>query len=204
MLALWAWWIARRAGLALLFAAGALAVSGATGHSAAMVPLLSIPAKAIHLLASGVWVGGLLWLVARPANDTTECFCVDAHRVSGAALVAVIAVALTGAVQTLTFLPSVRDVLTSPYGWLALAKTGGLLVLVGFGAYHRQRVMPRLAAARAMSGAAGVDSCMLMRTSVRKELAVMAVVILLGGLLAYVPPPGEGDDMSTSAQSPTS
>ena len=144
-------------------------------------------------------------LVARPAADTTEGFCVDAHRVSGAALVAVIAVAVSGAVQTLTFLPSVRDVLTSPYGWIALAKTGGLLVLVGFGAYHRQRVMPRLLLeARTMGGAGDSASCVHMRTSVRKELVVMAVVIVLGGLLAYVPPPGEGDAVSTSAQNPTS
>jgi copper transport protein len=208
-LALLAWWIARRASLALLFAAAALAVSGATGHSAAIVPLLSIPAKGIHLLAGGVWVGGLVWLIARPSNDTDDCFAEDASRVSGAALVAVIAVALSGVVQTLTFLPSVRDVFTSPYGWFALAKTAGVLVLVGFGAYHRQRAMPRLveacyAAARTPGAARGVDASVPMRASVRRELVVMAIVILLGGLLAYVPPPGEGDDMSTSAESPTS
>jgi len=198
LLALWAWWVARRAGLALLFAAGALAVSGATGHSAAIQPLLSIPAKAIHLLASGVWVGGLLWLVVRPADDRVTLFAADTNRVSGAALLAVVAVALTGVMQTLTFLPSVGDVVTSPYGWFALAKTAGLLVLVGFGAYHRQRVMPRLAAA------GDANDGVAMRASVRRELVVMALVVLLGGLLAYVPPPGEGDDMSTSAQDSTS
>ena len=197
LLALWAWWIARRIRVAIVFSAAALAVSGATGHSAAMQPLLSVPAKSIHLLASGVWVGGLLCLVVRPANDTLSAFADDAMRVSTAALVAVIAIALSGVVQTLTFLPSVADVFTSPYGWLALAKTAGLLALVAFGAYHRQRVMP------GVSGAHPAPHTVVLRTSVRRELVIMSIVILLGGLLAYVPPPGEGD-MSTPASEPTS
>jgi len=197
VLALWAWWIARRPALALLFAAASLAISGATGHSAAMSPVAMIPAKAIHLLASAVWVGGLAWLIIRPRSDSVEQFAGDANRVSTGALIAVIAVAFTGVVQTVTFLPSLGDVLTSPYGWIALAKTAGLLVLVAFGAYHRQRVMPRIAAARdAKDGA-------VLRASVRREVVVMALVILLGGLLAYVPPP-EGGDMSTSTHEPTS
>jgi len=195
VLALWAWWIARRPRVALVFAAGALAVSGATGHSAAIQPLVAIPAKAIHLLASGVWVGGLAWLVVRPANDTPSLFASDANRVSSLALGAVVAVGLTGVLQTLMFLPSVRDVFTSPYGWIALAKTAGFLVLAAFGAYHRQRVMPRIAAAG--EAADGV----VLRASVRREILVMVVVILLGGLLAYVPPPEEGSAMSTPTES---
>jgi putative copper export protein len=197
LLALWAWWIARRMWLALVFAAAALAVSGASGHSAAIQPFLSIPAKAIHLLASGVWVGGLLCLIVRPTNDTLSAFADDAMRVSSAALVAVIAIALSGVLQTLTFLPSVVDVFTSPYGWLALAKTAGLLVLVAFGAYHRQSVMP------GVSGAHPAAPSKTLRASVRRELVIISIVILLGGLLAYVAPPGEGD-MSTPASDPTS
>jgi putative copper export protein len=103
--------------------------------------------------------------------------------VSSLALVAVIAVALTGAIQTLLFLPSLGDLFTSAYGWFALAKTGGLLALVGFGAYHRQRAVPRLSATLSDLDAG------LLRASVRREIVVMIVVILLGGLLAYIPPP---------------
>jgi putative copper export protein len=197
MLALWAWWIARRPGLTLAFAVASLAISGATGHSAAIIPLLSVPAKAVHLMASAAWAGGLVWLVVRPRNDSVQQFATDANRVSSAALIAVVAVAFTGVVQTVTFLPSLRDVLTSPYGWIALAKSAGLLVLVGFGAYNRQRVMPRVAAAREANDGA------VLRASVRREIVVMAVVILLGGLLAYVAPP-ESDDTSTSTSESTS
>ena len=197
LLALWAWSLARRPGLALLFAAAALAVSGASGHSAAMRPVIAIPAKAIHLLASAVWLGGLLWLVVRPAGDSLPLFATDANRVSSRALIAVVAVAITGAIQTLLFLPSIADVVTSPYGWFALAKTAGLLTLVAFGAYNRQRLMPRMAVD------AGAGSAAL-RSSVTREIFVMALVIILGGLLAYVPPPGEGDEGSMSTHQSTS
>jgi copper transport protein len=196
LLALWAWWLARRPRLALAFAASALAVSGASGHSAAIVPLWAIPSKAIHLLASAVWLGGLLWLVVRPAADDPHRFATDADRVSSRALAAVIAVAFTGVVQTRLFLTAWSDVVTSPYGWFVIAKTTGLLVLVAFGAYHR-KLMPRMAAGSASDGVA-------MRGSVRREIVVMALVILLGGLLAYVPPPGEGDEASMSTQPSTS
>jgi copper transport protein len=193
ILALWAWWLARRTRLALAFAAGAVAVSGAVGHSAAIAPAWAVPAKAIHLLASAVWAGGLLWLLIRPLGDDLLLFAADADRVSSRALWAVIAIAFTGVVQTRLFLDSWSGLVTSAYGLLVLAKTAGLLVLVAFGAYNRQRVMPGLTTAPNASEAA------TLRSSVTRELVVVALVILLGGLLAYVPPPSESEaNMSSS------
>jgi hypothetical protein len=54
-----------------------------------------------------------------------------------------------------------------------------------------------------MAAGSASDS-VAMRGSVRREIVVMALVILLGGLLAYVPPPGEGDEASMSTQPSTS
>ena len=196
ILALWAWWLARRPTLALLFATGALIVSGAVGHSAAIHPEWVIPAKAIHLLASAAWVGGLAWLAIRPAADDVELFALDAARVSSRALLAVIAVAFTGVVQTRLFLPAWGDLTTSAYGALALVKTLGLLILIAFGAYNRQRIVPRLAAA-----ARSATDVVVLRRSVNRELIVIGIVILIGGLLAYVPPPGEADAGMSSASS---
>jgi len=196
ILALWAWWLARRTRLALAFAMVAIVVSGAVGHSAAIAPAWGVPAKAIHLVASAVWVGGLVWLVVRPAGDDVTLFAADAERVSARALMAVIAVAFTGVVQTRLFLASWSGLVTSAYGLLVLAKTAGLVVLMAFGAYHRQRLMPRLAAAA--NAATGVR---VLRASVAREVIVIAIVILLGGLLAYVPPPSESEAGMSSQES---
>jgi putative copper export protein len=184
LLALWAMGLARRPGLALLFAAGALVVSGAAGHPAAISPVWAVPAKALHLLAGAAWLGGLLWLLAtglaaREAGDVAP-FEREAARVSAVALGAVVVVALSGVAQALLFLPSPRDLVRSAYGALVLAKAAGLLALVGFGAYHRSRVLPRLARPGVAGGFA---------VTLRREVALMTLVILLGGLLAYVPPP---------------
>jgi putative copper export protein len=193
ILALWAWWLARRTRLALAFAMLAVVVSGAVGHSAAIAPVWGVPAKAIHLLASAVWVGGFFWLVIRPAGDDVMLFAADAERVSSRALIAVIAVAFTGVVQTRLFLASWSGLVTSAYGLLVLTKAAGMIVLVGFGAYNRQRLIPRLAAA-----ANAATNGRVLRASVAREVIVITIVILLGGLLAYVPPPSEGGaDMSS-------
>ena len=192
ILALWAWWLARRTRLALAFGMLAVVVSGAVGHSAAIDPLWGVPAKAIHLVASAVWVGGLFWLVIRPTGDNIVLFGADAERVSSRALIAVIAVAFTGVVQTRLFLASWSGLVTSAYGLLVLAKAAGLAALVAFGAYHRQRLMPQVVATLT-----AVTGARVLRASVVREVIVIAIVILLGGLLAYVPPPSEGGmDMS--------
>jgi putative copper export protein len=181
LLAAWALALARRPRLALPFALGALLVSGATGHSVAIHAAWAVPARAIHLAAAAPWIGGVLWLVACVGRVDRAAFVREALRVSAAALGGVVLVALSGVAQTLLFLPSPRDVVRSAYGAVALAKVAGLLVLVGFGAYHRYRVLPRLAADAATTGA--------FSRALRGELAVMTIVVLLGGLLAYVPPP---------------
>ena len=191
--ALWALALARRPGMAAVFAAAGVAIGGAIGHAFTNSPLFSVPAKSIHLVASGLWLGGLLWLVlADPADPR---FLAGAHRVSALAFAAVLAIAVTGAIQVFVLLQRPSDLIQSGYGALVLAKVGGLLVLTLFGARHRFRLLPR---AREIS--ARTD----LRRSVRVETAILAGVILLAGVLAYVSPPGPaGRASSGQISSPT-
>ena len=177
-LALWAIALARRPVLALLFAGAAVLVSGAAGHPAGMHPAWAIPGKALHLAAASAWLGGLLWIVLRERDDLAG-WAAEARRVSAIALPAVIVVAFTGLVLTRLFLPTVGDLFHSDYGTVALLKVAGLVVLIVFGYYHR-RSLPRLGDHLTASA---------LRTSVSREVYVMALVILFGGWLAYIPPP---------------
>lgn len=190
LLALWALALARRPRLALPFAAGALIVSGASGHPAAISPLLAIPSKSLHLLAGAAWLGGLLWLciIARAHDETggAQRLTREASRVSAVALGAVLLVSLSGVVQTALFLASPFDLVRSAYGAIVLAKSAGLIALVAFGAYHRYRVLPRLAQLAQVAQASAADR---LAVTMRRELAVMGAVILLGGLLSYTSPP---------------
>lgn len=206
LVALWALALARRPQVAALLSFAALLVSGAIGHPAAIVPLAAIPAKALHLMATALWLGGLLWLVLLSTDDEPR-FRREAERVSSAALAAVVVVALSGAVQSVLFLPTLGALLSTPYGWILIWKMIGMAVLIAFGAHHRYRVMParplRPAVTQAMA-ASDLAWPMRLRRSVWREVAVMGMVILLGAWLAYVspnatyPPTGAGATPGTT------
>ena len=181
MLPLWALVFARRAGLALLVTVPSLLLSAVVGHSAAFQPSLSVPLKAAHLTALAAWLGGLVWLVIADRRDVTR-FATDAARVSSIALWSVIAIAISGVVQVVILVPTLAG-LRSAYGATVLAKVVGLGVLVAFGAHHRIRVLPRLATD--YDGGQAIA----FQTSLRREIAVLWLVVLLGGFLGYVSPP---------------
>lgn len=173
--------VARRPSLALGFTLLAVLASGASGHAAPIDSLVAIPSKLVHLLGVAVWLGGLLWLVVmlrEPAARSRR----EANRVSTLALVAVILVALSGVVQALLFVPDVATLMHTPYGALVLAKVAGLVPLAAFGADHRQRVLPSLRAS---------ERTPRFGSSLRTEIGVMCVVLLVGGVLAYVSPASE-------------
>jgi copper transport protein len=184
LLAFWALWLARRTRLALVFTIAALVVSGATGHSMAIDPRWAVPARALHLLAASAWLGGLLWLLTSEPTDG-PLLARTASRVSSVALSAVLIVAFSGIVQARLFLDSPGDLVHSPYGLLMLAKIAGFVVLIAFGVHHRYRVLPHLPKATALPGRFAL--------TLRREVAMMILVALLGGWLAYVPAPRTAD-----------
>jgi putative copper export protein len=152
--------------------------------------MLAAPAKAVHLLAGAAWLGGLLWLTLGERSDRDH-FTREALRVSSVALWASIAVAGSGVSMALLFLSTPRDLVDTAYGAVLLAKIVGLIGLVAFGAYHRFRALPALRAANVAPAT--------LAATVRRELALMVVVVLLGGFLAYVPP---GRPAGRAASSP--
>lgn len=188
LLTLWAIALARRDKPALVLGAACLVVSGAIGHPAAIDPYWTIPAKMLHLLAGSVWIGGLAWLVWLSRCDEAACR-IEAGRVSSVALIAVIVIALSGLLQTFFFLNTPGDLIVSTYGRLVIAKMAGLAILIGFGAYNRYTLLPRLDASEGARN--------LLR-SVKMEIAVLAAVILIGGFLAYEPTPPRPTTASTA------
>jgi putative copper export protein len=121
VLALLALWLARRPRIALVFALAIVALSGVTGHSAAIEPWLATPARSLHLLAGAIWLGGILWLLECRRHDATP-FAREASRVSALAVWAVVVVATSGLGMAALFLASSRDIVNSGYGALLLGK----------------------------------------------------------------------------------
>ena len=132
-----------------------------------------------HLLGASLWLGGLLWLVWLSRCDETACRS-EARRVSSVALITVIVIFVTGSLETVLFLNSPSDLINTAYGRLVLAKVVGLAILVGFGAYNKFRLLPRLDDS---------DTPRRLTRSVSQEIVIVTLVILIGGFLAYVPTP---------------
>ncbi|WP_336921643.1 cytochrome c oxidase assembly protein, partial [Aquipuribacter sp. SD81] len=169
----------RSSALALvLVLAGVLPVAllghsgSAEGHETA------VTAMGLHLLGTGVWVGGLLALVALRGRLEGAALASAVGRWSPLALASVVLVSLSGLANATTRLAAPGDLL-SRYGALLLAKTVLVAVLVGIGWAHRRAVLPRLADGGARS----------FWRLVAVELLVMATTVGVAVALAGTSPP---------------
>jgi len=174
----------RRGRAAAALALTAVLIGAASGHAAAISPWVTMPAKVIHLGAASIWFGGLLLLVLAPDGPTDGSdgwnFGALVRAVSGVALLSVVLIAASGMVQSARFVGDFAAYWGTPYGRGVLVKWAGLIILIGFGAYHRFRVMP------------GIDSNggeQRLRRTVRLETIVMLAVVMLAAWLAQVSPP---------------
>ncbi len=103
----------------------------------------AISAIWIHLVAAGVWLGGLLAisLISR-SIDTARLGPVVA-RYSSIALVAFVALAASGYVSAQLRVGTIANLVT-PYGLLVLVKVGALIALGVFGLVYRRYFIARL------------------------------------------------------------
>jgi copper transport protein len=190
---------ARRPPSAWLLAVGAyLAVTPAlSGHASVQAPVwVFFPSDVAHVLAAGVWVGGVACVVfALPAaiaaadpRERIEVLADVLARFSRVALACVSVIALTGVVQAYIEVRSVNALTHTTYGELVLLKIGLLGLLIGLGAINRERVLPTLRRLRVAGSAAGTTGVLLARTT-RGELAAMTCVFAVtAALVAYTPP----------------
>jgi putative copper export protein len=181
-----------RAGWALASVA-ALAVAGSapfTGHAVAQTGWYAAPLalQAVHVLAAGVWIGGLFVTVvvglSAPARDPfpgpapvaalVQAF--SPFALGGAALLA-----LTGVVTTILYLHAVADLWTSRYGLTLLLKIALVAAVAAAGYVNWQYVRPRLSS----PGAADV-----LRRTVRIELLLALAVLAITAVLVGLPQPG--------------
>jgi copper transport protein len=182
--------LARPVTPALRWAGGGLAVGlaltwSATGHaSTGPQPVLGIPLDAAHLVAMGIWLGGLV-VVARlcrgdgrvPAAEVLAAV----QRFSPIALGCVLVLVATGGYAALRQVGSLDALLGTPYGGLLLVKLAAVALTVAAAAWSRRWAsrlrLPEAPATRPMPrGRAGTITAPSRRTERRA-----AVVLASGG-----------------------
>jgi len=172
--------------LALGAALGALTilVHVAGGHAGAgEPPWPQVTSQWAHVTAAALWVGGLASLVigVRGAPDATKATAVRRYsRVAGYALAVV---ALSGLFRALDEVGGWSALWSTGYGRFVAAKTALLLVLAGFGALNRYRMVPR--APRTLRGFRMISGA---------ELVVALGALTAAAALATLVPPASIPD----------
>jgi copper transport protein len=171
----------------------AMAVSqGLTGHAVASVvfPSLAVAVDAIHVIALGAWIGGLILVLFAAFPSMTRIpgnqRAAAGHRLVRAyhrvAVVSVALVILSGLANSWLRLSAISDLWSTRYGTLLMVKLGLVAGVAAFGYYHSRRVVP----------AAWDDSTGdRFRHSASGELVMAALVLAVTALLISTPLPKE-------------
>jgi cytochrome c oxidase assembly factor CtaG/putative copper export protein len=188
----------RGATFALVVALVTLAPPTLTGHSAAAGSHeLAVASLLVHVLAAGLWVGGLAGL-AWAALAGSEGLRYAVPRFSTMAAWCFVAIGVSGVVNAGVRLGSVTPLVTSRYGALVLAKVCALVVLGGFGWWHRQHTVAAQAT-RGSTGAGRREAAQLFLTVASTELVVMASTVALAVGLSRTPTPAGNAEQTSPA-----
>lgn len=186
-------WAAFR-GEGLLLGGTALGLLAWAGHAAAVEPggLAAAGADALHLLAVGIWLGGLLPLAlllraagGEAGSDARPFAVLAARSFSQMSLVAVLTVVATGIWNSWNQIGNVASLLGTRYGHLLLLKLGLLVLIIALAGVNRLRVLP------ALSGEAetvGRPAMRRLTSFVRIEFALGAAILAVVILMAVTPP----------------
>lgn len=168
--------------LAVLGAAAAVAMlfHALSGHAGAVPDLrtLNVLGQWIHILAAGLWIGGLLWLLLGIRDMDRGRRAVAVARFSTLAGVALAVVVVTGALRAAYELGSVTGLGGTDYGVTLLVKLALVAVVAALGARNRYRLVPALAGADAAVRPFTHNS----ETEVTLSTAILAITAVLVGL----------------------
>jgi putative copper resistance protein D len=148
----------------------------------------------MHLLASGVWLGGLIPLASllrqcRRNDDATSLAIAReaTRRFSNLALASVLMLIGTGIYNAWNLVGGFAPLFGTVYGKLLLAKLGLLMPLLAIGAANLLLLKPRVAAANAPAG----DTKSALRKLHRNviiEVSLGVVILLIVGHMGITPP----------------
>jgi putative copper export protein/mono/diheme cytochrome c family protein len=169
---------------ALGLSASATVLQAGHDHAPAMYPGLSLllASDAVHLLAAGAWLGGLLplWLIVHYAPPRIGAAA--ARWFSPLGKICVGTIGVTALFQAWRLIGGVAGLIGTPYGDLALIKLSLLIVLLGFAAANRYRLAPALLRNDAETA----------RRTLQRSLALQTgfglLIILAAAVLSSLPP----------------
>ncbi len=186
-------WLAVR-GEVVLLGALALGLIAAAGHAAAVAPGTAgaVASDALHLLAAGVWIGGLLPLAAllfaasrEGGADARPYAALAARRFSRLALTCLVVLVASGVVNAAIHVGGVPALLGTTYGRLLVAKLALAVPIVALGWLNRRLWLPRLSGDAVTVGRPAMRG---LGRFVAAEAALAAALLVLVSVMSVTPP----------------
>jgi copper transport protein len=182
--------------------------AGAEHASTGPRPWLAMPVDVVHMLAAGVWVGGLLILAAgllRPGRIPPSAVV----RFSSAAFVSVGLLVVTGVYQSWRQVGSPTALWETRYGQLLSLKVSVVAVLLALGALSRRwtgrlAAVPELPSQDEDGVTPGKGAVRALRRSVVVEAALGLAVLVVTTALTATQPARSGLSPTTPVAAPLS
>ncbi len=179
------WW-SRGDQVEVALAAAVTVTVAAQGHAVSLPPVwLSAGLTVLHVAAAVGWAVALVMLENRARGDDPDRVYDAARRFSPWGAGAVVVLGATGLALVVDRV-GLDGLTSSTYGRLGVAKSVLLVVAVGLAVHNRFRAAPSLA------GPDGAAALARFRSSIRIEIAVLALALIAGVVLAQVPPEASG------------
>jgi copper transport protein len=187
----------RTAALAIPAAIGVV-VLAASGHAATGTDAgLGTAFNALHSWATAAWLGGLVMLAvlavpllrALGSDDRVHVGAAVIVRFSSLAVVAVVVLVVTGVYRALAELPSFDALWTTSYGVVLMVKLAIFVLMVLLAAWNRFALHPRLERDALGISPGGASALAALRTSIRAEVVLAALVMVSVAVLVSIPPP---------------
>ena len=170
-----------RLAVALALTGAALAMQGGLAHAGAVGAVAGdelLLSEALHLLAAGAWLGGLLPLFMLVGSLPPRAGAISCHSFTPVGMSAVLLIAGTALVQAWQFIGDLGGLFGTEYGRTALLKLGLFFVLLSLAAVNRLVLTDRL------RDGSDTVSLRLLRISLAVEIVLGAVVIIIAAFLA--------------------
>jgi len=176
----------RRSTLVFLGLAAAAAMlvltRGTHADAPATMRLFNLVDQWLHVLAVGVWVGGLAWLLLAVWKNPDIDRRPAVARFSTTAGIALAVVVATGVLRAMAELNGPRELFTTSYGRALLVKVALVVVIAALGALNRYRHVPALRRRD--------DELVPFERTVGGEVVVGALILAATAVLAGLAPPG--------------
>ena len=176
-----------------------LTMMAAAGHASAaegVILFIQLAMDGLHLLAAGVWLGGLIPLAmffswAKASREPSTLIIAQETTASFSRLgfVSVTVLLVTGLFNAWYLVGGVPALLGTDYGHLLLAKLGILIPLIGLASRNRWRLKPRLGDLANHNDLEKIPEPLAqLQRGVITEASLGAAILLIVGMMGITPP----------------